>query len=133
MIHLHSETAKELLSRSAWEHFLQYTYTNEDGEETTPFRELVQHMPGKISTVCATYMPACMAKIHLPSDYFQIIVDVAEIVLNKCMEVTDKHSVHGSAVKFNYDYVDDFAEPETRHSNPADINEMGICNPSKCQ
>jgi hypothetical protein len=42
-----------------------------------------------------------------------IITDVAEIVLNKCMEMTgrDKQSMHGSAVKFNYDYVDDFAEP----------------------
>ena len=40
------------------------------------------------------------------------------------MEITrrDKQSVHGPAVKFNYDYVDDFAdsEPET-HSNSAGI------------
>ena len=42
----YSETAKELLSRGAWWRVLQYTYINDDGEETTPFRELVQHMPG---------------------------------------------------------------------------------------
>ena len=56
--------------------------------------------------------------------------DVAEIVLNKCMEVTDrdKQSVHGPAVTFNYDYVDDFAEPE-KHSNSADGT--GIHNTSK--
>ena len=52
---------------------------------------------------------------------YSLITDVAEIVLNKCMVVTgrDKQSVHGPAVKFNYDYVDDFAEPE-KHSNSAD-------------
>ena len=47
-----------------------------------------------------------------------IIIDVAEIVLNKCMEITGP--AHEPAVKFNYDYVDDFAEPET-HSNSAGI------------
>ena len=47
-----------------------------------------------------------------------LIIDVAEIVLNKCMEITgrEKQSVYGPAVKFNYDYVDDFAEPETSNS-----------------
>ena len=55
-----------------------------------------------------------------------IIIDVAEIVLNKCMELTRryKQSVHGPAVKFNYDYVDDFADSEPETSNSA-----GITNP----
>lgn len=47
------------------------------------------------------------------------------------MEVTYKQSVHGYAVIFNYDYVDDFAEPERRSLNPASINETGVSNPSK--
>ena len=42
-----------------------------------------------------------------------ILIDVAEIVLNKCMEIADRGK---QSVKFNYDYVDDFADPGT-HSN----------------
>lgn len=43
-----SETAKELLISGGikWMSFMQHTYNSEDGDETTPFRELVQHMPG---------------------------------------------------------------------------------------
>ena len=43
-----SDTAKELLSssRSQWKSLLQYTYEGENGDETTPFRELVRRMPG---------------------------------------------------------------------------------------
>ena len=44
-----------------------------------------------------------------------ILIDVAKIVLNKCMEIADPAK---QSVKFNYDYIDDFAEPETQ-SNPA--------------
>lgn len=45
-----SETAKELLISGGikWSSFMRHTYyNNEDGDETTPFRELVRHMPGK--------------------------------------------------------------------------------------
>lgn len=43
-----------------------------------------------------------------------ILIDVAEIVLNKCMEIADRGK---QSVKFNYDYVDDFAEPETQSNS----------------
>ena len=44
-----SETAKELLISGGikWSSFMRHTYSSEDGDETTPFRELVRHMPGK--------------------------------------------------------------------------------------
>ena len=94
---------------------MQYTYRNEDGEETTPFRELVQHMPG-ISKLMHNKIgnTACI----INSEHFcmamnssLILIDVAEIVLNKCMEIADPAK---QSVKFNYDYIDDFAEPETQ-------------------
>ena len=47
-----------------------------------------------------------------------LIIDVAEIVLNKCMEIADRGK---QSVKFDYDYVDDFADPET-HSSPKGVN-----------
>ena len=40
------------------------------------------------------------------------------------MEITGP--AHDPAVKFNYDYVDDFAEPET-HSNSAGMASYSIC------
>lgn len=49
----YSETAKELLisSCSKWKRFMEHTYKGEDGDETTPFRELVRHMPGMLKLV----------------------------------------------------------------------------------
>ena len=49
-INLCSETAKELLISGGmrWSSFMQYTYRSRDGDETTPFRELVRHMPGTL-------------------------------------------------------------------------------------
>ena len=96
-----------------WSCVLRYTYTNEDDEETTPFRELVQHMPGNINSSNGIELYIILL---FPNNNIIIIIDVAEIVLNKCMEITGP--AHEPAVKFNYDYVDDFAEPE-KHSNSA--------------
>ena len=108
-----------------WMNILKNTYTP-DGKSlpTTPFRELVKHMPSEyyavIHQTCVhvyqvVFTPPCI-------DTLCETLDVAEVVLHNCIKM-DRYFVNKQEFKLEccYDFVSDESDNEASMEHPISL------------
>ena len=97
------DVAEAIIKSPKWKYALRNHTVEQNGKETTPFRKLIQRMPGTginvKFTVDIMYAPC-------------VCIDVAEMVLKKC--TTPNTKVKGGrpdpeeySVAFNYEFLED--------------------------
>lgn len=97
------DVAEAIIKSHKWKYALRNHTIEQDGKETTPFRKLIQRMPGKLFRVALHF--SCLRELP-------VCADIAEMVLKKCTTANTKvesgrPKPEEYSVTFNYEFLED--------------------------
>jgi hypothetical protein len=110
-----SDVAEAIVKSQKWKSALTNYTRSQNGEMTSPFRKLIQRMPGTFIPVIVylqlVFLKLLTVALLVSNNNYDINADVAEMVLNKCTTTNADRNIRPDskdfAVTFNYEFLED--------------------------